>query len=167
MIYIDFDDVIVNTSEVMVKMRSNDKNAPVKYFNDPNFIINLDWSEFLKKVSVLKNAINIIKSFNPNEITILTKVHSLDNEGAAKIHFLRDNGVKCNIMLVPVNGNKSDVVYMKDAILVDDQLHNLEEWENNGGKGIFFDRFGVNADGWGNPNTKYDKIESLDELSKY
>ena len=167
MIYIDFDDVIVNTSEVMVKKRNNDNNAPLKYFNDPDYIINLDWANFLQECSVLNNSVEIIKNMNPKKVAILTKAYTINNEGLAKIKYIRSKGIKCNIILVPVDGNKADVVDPVGSILVDDSLHNLDDWHKAGGISIFYDRFHKNADGWGQPNTKYDKIDSLDELNKY
>ena len=89
MIYIDFDDVIVNTSEVMVKKRNNDNNAPLKYFNDPDYIINLDWANFLQECSVLNNSIEIIRNMNPKKVAILTKAYTINNEGLAKIKYIR------------------------------------------------------------------------------
>ena len=165
--YIDFDDVVINTSEVMVKIRSSGKDVPVKYFTDPDFIINLDWANFLSQCTVLNNAIDIIKSMDPKEVAILTKAYTLNNEGLAKIKYLRSKGIKCDIFIVPVDGNKADVVNPVGNILVDDALHNLDDWHEAGGISIFYDRFHKNADGYGVSNTKYDKIDSLDELNKY
>lgn len=167
MIYIDFDDVVLNTTETILKIRNNGKNVPVKYFYDPEFIINLDWKNFLPQCTVLNNAIEIIKNMDSKEVAILTKVYTLDNEAMAKIEYIRSKGIKCNILIVPVNGNKASVVDPVGNILIDDSLHNLDDWHEAGGISIFYDRFHKNADGYGVPNTKYDKIDSLEELNKY
>ena len=165
--YIDFDDVIMNSSEMLIKAYYNNKAAPDSYFKDDDFIINYDWNKLLKESKVINNAIEIIKEFDPKEVCILTKILSLDNEGGAKIKFLRDNGIKCNIMLVPEHSKKTDVVDPKGCILIDDSLNNLEDWESHGGIPIFFDRFNKNQDGWGKQNTKYKRTDTLEMLKEY
>lgn len=165
--YIDFDDVIMNTSEMLIKDYYKGTASPDSYFNDDDFIINYDWNKLLKESIVINNAIEIIKKFNPKEISILTKILSLDNEGSAKIKFLRDNGIKCNIILVPEHNKKSDMVDPKNCVLIDDSLNNLEDWQNHGGIPIFFDRFNKNCDGWGKTNTSFKSTDTLEILKDY
>lgn len=49
-------------------------------------------------------------------------------------------------------------------ILIDDKLYNLDEWENKGGIGIFFNKDNLDVDTKGKTNTKYPKISSLNIL---
>ena len=165
--YIDFDDVIMNTSEVIIKKYNNDESAPIVYFDDDEYIKNYNWDSLLHESKPINNAIEIIKSFDPNEVTILTKIISLENEGIAKVKFIREMGIKCNIILVPEHIKKTDVVMAKNNVLIDDGLKNLDDWEKAGGKAIFFDRFNTGIDGWGVKNTKYESSNTLEILKKY
>ena len=86
------------------------------------------------------------------------------NEGIAKVNYLRDNGVLTNIHLVPTKVSKSDVVSAEGNILIDDKVYNLDEWVDNGGIGIFFNKDNLDYDIRGNKNIKYKKISNLDIL---
>ena len=165
--YIDFDDVILNTSEILIDAYNKKYNTSVSYICDDNFFINYDYNKLLVESSQINNSINVIKSFDPNEVTILTKILSLDNEGMAKINYLRKNGVKCNIVLVPEHVKKCDVVNASGNILVDDLISNLVDWENAGGKGIFFDRYNNRVDARGDVNTRFESTDTLEILNKY
>ena len=165
--YIDFDNVILNTDDMLIKKYYKGDNTKNKFFNDDEFLINYDYKSLLKECDIINNAINIIKKFDPDEVAIITKILSLDNEGKAKIDYLRENGVKCNIFLVPEYAKKTDIVSAKGNILIGDSLHNLDDWASHGGISIFFDRYGNNCDGWGNKNTKYECTNTLEILDKY
>ena len=167
MIYIDFDDVIVNTSEVLVNTYNLEHNTKVDYVTDENFMINYDYNKLLNDSDSINNSIEILKRLDQNKISILTKVLSLDNEGLAKIKYLRNNGIECNVILVPEHAKKTDVVKVEGCILVDDLIKNLDDWSNKGGISIFFDRYGTNIDALGVKNTKYKSTNSLDILNKY
>ena len=165
--YIDFDNVILNTDEVLIREYYNDGRTDHKCFNDDEFLINYDYNKLLMKCDIINDAIHIIKRFDPKEVAIITKILSLDNEGKAKIEYLRKMGVKCNIYLVPEHAKKTDVVLAKGNILVDDSLHNMDDWASQGGISIFFNKYNKNEDGWGNKNTKYDCTDTLQILDKY
>ena len=161
--YIDFDGVVKDTYiplfEGYIKQDNHD------YVSDKEHVIKKDWMYVLKKSPIINNAIEIINSMN--DVSICTRIHSLENEGVAKIRDLRSLGVKCDIILVPYQVKKTDVVYAKDAILVDDAIFNLEEWEQAEGFPIFFDLLGTNVDGWGYPNKRFVRTRTLDILKKY
>lgn len=70
---------------------------------------------------------------------ILTKVHSLTNEGSAKVDWIRRNGLKQSIILVPYDVKKTDMAMVSGNILIDDCLRNLDDWVNSGGYPILFD----------------------------
>lgn len=133
-------------------------------FNKIKYIQARDWYEILTKSEVISDAINILKEMR--EVAILTKVHSMENEGVAKIKFLRELGVRNEIILAPFTVKKTDVVNPFGNILVDDTVHNLDDWKEKGGIPIFFNKDNLDVDGWGRTNTDYPKIKSLDYLKK-
>ena len=113
--YIDFDGVILDTEDILFY---DWRNEPER-FNMPwdtldRYIERAMWKKILEQAPVINDAIYILKNIDCNDTSIITKVHSLDNEGAAKINYLRGCGVKQNIVLVPYNMSICDVVSAKD-----------------------------------------------------
>jgi len=49
-------------------------------------------------------------------------------------------------------------------ILVDDSLANLNDWYENDGIPIFFNKNDLDIDSWGIRNERYIKIRTLEEL---
>lgn len=127
------------------------------------YIQEINWKETLSKAEVINDSINILKELK-KEITILTKINTLDNEGIAKINFLREHGIKNDVILVPFNLKKTDVVNARNNLLIDDTVHNLDDWNGMGGIPIFFNKDDLDMDNWFNTNTKYKKIKCLDYL---
>ena len=74
-----------------------------------------------------------------NQSAILTKIHSSCNEGVSKVRWLRNQGVKQSIILVPYMVKKTDMVDVCGNILVDDCLENLDDWVCANGIPLFFD----------------------------
>ena len=164
--YIDFDGVIMDTYYPLF-CDYFEKQGQCIYVDDTTHVINKDWQEVLNNSLVINNAFEIIKELNPVETAILTRIHSLENEGVTKIKYIREQGVKCNIILVPYQLKKTDIVHAEGNILVEDAIFNLDEWERAGGIPIFFDTYKNNIDGWGAGNKKYVKTRTLDILKKY
>lgn len=164
-IYIDFDGVIFDTKTLLF---GNDyKLAKLNpNFDKVKYVKDLNWYDMILKSEEINNSISFLKEFK-NKIEILTKVNTLDNEATAKIKILRELGVESNIILVPFNLKKVDIVNAKNNILVDDTVHNLEEWETKKGIPIYFNKDNCDIDNWDNKNTKYEKITSLEYLRKY
>ena len=164
--YIDFDGVIMDTYMPLFHDYFEKQGQGI-YIDDTEHVINKNWQEVLNNSLVINNAIEIIKELNPNTTAILTRIHSLENEGVTKIKYLRNNNVKCDIILVPYQVKKTDIVIAKNNILVDDAIFNLDEWQMAGGIPIFFDTYHNNIDGWGVENKKYTKTRTLEILKKY
>ncbi len=164
--YIDFDGVIMDTYLPLFQDYLEKRKEGI-YVDDTIHVINKNWQEVLTNSVVINDAIRVIKELNIDNTAILTRIHSLENEGVAKINFLRSNGVRCNIILVPYQVKKTDIVSAKNNILVDDAIFNLNEWEMAGGLPIFFDTYQNNIDGWGVENKKYPKTRTLEILKKY
>lgn len=91
----------------------------------------------------------------------------MENEAVAKISKLRGLGISNEVIICPFAFKKSEIVSANGNVLVDDTIHNLEDWEENGGIPIFFNKNNNDIDGWGKVNTKYPKIKSLEYLKKY
>ncbi len=154
MLYIDFDGVILDTDFIIDRDYSK-----IDDIKRSDFIKNYDWNKLVNEASVINNSLDNLKN-SKFDTYILSKISSM-NEGIAKVNYLRDNGVLTNIHLVPTKISKSDVVSVRGNILIDDKVYNLDEWVDNGGIGIFFNKDNLDYDVRGNENTKYKKINSL------
>lgn len=160
--YIDFDQVILATEEELFKEYLEKKAQGIK-LDKQKYLEEFDWDWLVFNSEVIADSIKIIKSV-PND-KILTKVHSL-KEASAKIKFLRANNVTNEIIIVPGNHKKTDLVSAKGNILIDDAVHNLDDWSNAGGIAYFFNKDNLDTDNWGVTNTKYKKINNLKILTK-
>lgn len=150
--YIDCDGVILDTERGLF----DEYNILKK--DNPNlkkrvYLQNMDWEYWIAQASVLNDALNILKNYDPNDTEILTKVHSL-KEAVAKISYFRDNGIRNNIIIVPDNIKKSQIVTPFQNILVDDSNTNLKDWKENFGIPFYF----------GSEEKEFERIESLDEI---
>ena len=168
MIYIDFDGVILDTEELLFEKWHEEVCTPSSTEEDKiRYMQQMDWEYILYHSDAICDSIYYLQNMDPSTTTILTKIHSLENEGGAKVKWIRDNHIKQNIILVPYFLKKSDVVDAKDNILVDDCLKNLDDFTAAQGKGIFFDNDNDDYDSWHQPNTKgYQKVLNLSSFSK-
>ena len=154
--YIGFDGVIIDTEDILLY---DWINYPER-FNMPwdtldRYIERAMWKKILEQAPVINDAIYILKNMDCNDTSIITKVHSLDNEGAAKI--------KHNIVLVPYNLSICDVVSAKDNLLIDVNINNLDEWKSYGGCPMFFDKNKNNIDDYYlYNNKKYQRVLRID-----
>lgn len=162
--YIDFDGVILDTESLMF----HEKSGFWQFSHDEQieYVKNQDWMRILNQATVIKDAINILKELDAEDTAILTKVHSL-NEADAKINYLRDNGVKQSVILVPYKLSKIDVVPAIGNILVDNAMFNLDEWKKSSGIPIFFNKDDEDIDEYGIKNENYPKIKTLRFLNHY
>lgn len=164
--YIDFDNVILDTYLPIFK-DYHDKSKIGTFIDDANYVMQKDWAQILRESPIINDGIEIIKTLDIAQNCILTKIHSLTNEGSSKIIFLRESGIACPIILVPYNVSKTDVVNAKDNVLVDDNLLNLNEWYQKGGISIFFSKDDLDVDAYGRRNTIYPKTRTLKVLRQY
>ena len=161
--YIDFDGVIKDTTPALFDDFPGYSTGT--YISNTEHVIKKDWIYVLANSEVIGNAVEIVNGLN--DAYILTRIHSLENEGVAKISDIRELGFRCDIILVPYQVKKTDIVSAKGNILVDDAIFNLDEWQLAGGIPIFFDLYGNNMDGWKVKNTKYTRTRTLEILRKY
>lgn len=162
--YVDCDGVIFDSipvlfdEEYIILSRKKD-------FNEEKYVKEKNWDLILRKSEIINDAINILKELK--DVIILTKVNSLENESASKIRIFRELDIKNDIILVPYNFKKTDIVSAEGNILVDDTVHNLDDWKKCNGIPIFFNKDNIDIDGWGNTNKNYPKIKSLEYLKKF
>lgn len=161
MIYIDFDDTILATEELLFEEYRRLKKLGISV-NKLKYIQEFDWYRMLYQAKVIGDAIEFLKTME--EASILTKIHSMENEGVAKIKYLREQGIKNDIILVPYPVKKSEVVIPFGNVLIDDSIRNLDDWYENGGIPIFFNKDGNEVDNWAIENKKYQKIKTLRDL---
>ena len=161
MLYIDFDGVILDTEKLLFlpERQFVSEKEKIKHLQE------IDWNFVLNNSEVINEAIYYLKEMNPNNSAILTKIHSLTNEGKAKVDWLRQNKVKQSVILVPYPLKKTAMVDAFGNILIDDCLRNLDDWVENGGGSFLFDIDDDGYDSWNQPNTKgYQKVLSLESF---
>lgn len=150
--YIDCDGVVLNTEKGLFDnyhiLKKQNPSLTRK-----NYIQNLDWRNWLEQAGDLNDAIYILKNYPPDDAELLTRFYSM-NEGGCKVKYLRSRGVRNNIILVPDDLCKSQIVTACGNILVDDSNGNLEDWNNNFGIPFYF----------GDDISEFDRVESLDEV---
>ena len=168
MLYIDFDGVILDTEHLLFKeWRKNPDRHLLPESEKIKYIQASDWDYILRYSEVMNDSLYYLRHMDPNKSFILTKIHSLTNEGSSKIRWIRDQGIMQSVILVPYDLRKCDVVDAEGNILIDDCLKNLDEWQEKNGYPVFFDYDDDNYDSWHKPNVKcYKKIRDLSEYVK-
>ncbi len=166
--YIDFDGVILDTEDILFEeWRKNPDRHLLPEEEKIKYIQNRDWEYIIKNSPEIRDSIYNLHNMDPKETTILTKIHSLRNEGLAKLKWKKENNIKQEIKLVYYIYKKTDIVIAKNNILIDDCLKNLDDWVNSGGHPVFFDKDDDNIDSWDEPNTKgYERVLSLSKFTK-
>ena len=118
--YIDCDGVILDTERGLFEKFHNETSDHSEV-SKINFLQNLNWLEWINNAGDIK-----------------TTVHSL-KEAEAKIRYFREMGVHNNIIIVPYNYQKCDIVNPFNNLLIDNACkRNLEPWEKRGGIPVLF-----------------------------
>ena len=158
-LYIDFDGVILDTIPVLNQalidagLSENDSQEEIR-----DIFTNYPWHTIVDDKLILNDSINSIEKLIDSEkfdIAILTHVNSL-NEAIEKIKYLRKYFRHITIIPCPKELSKTQIVYPKGAILVDDYPENLKEWESEEGIPV---RFSLKGNGKG-----FKVVKKLDEL---
>lgn len=168
MVYIDFDGVILDTEKLLFEeWRKMPNHSLLSEEKKIQYIQVADWKHILDDSEIIRDSLYYLKEMDPKKSTILTKIHSLTNEGMAKVHWIRKNNIEQPIVLVPYTVSKSNMVPASGNILIDDCLKNLNEWSSCGGIPILFDINNDDYDSWGMPNVKgYQKVKDLSVIKK-
>lgn len=162
--YVDFDGVIFDSLSLLFDEEYESLNI-TNEFDRREYIQNKDWNLILDKSEIINNAINILKELK--DVSILTRVNSLENEATSKIKKIRSLGIENEIILAPHTVNKTDIVNPVGNILIDDTLAVLDDWKEKGGISIFFNKDNLDVDGSGTINKDYLKISSLEYLKSF
>lgn len=139
-LYIDFDGVLMDTVTTSYRLLDEQK---VDRTNDEEmlkFYETLNWEEVIEVTPILNDSINRLRKIKDSKrfnISILTHVNSLQ-EIIEKVKFIRKYFHDITVIACPKQISKTQMVHVKDAILIDDWHVNLEEWEKAGGIGIHF-----------------------------
>mgnify|MGYP003305699556 FL=1 len=160
-IYIDFDGVILDTWEVIFKKYYEEFNTTdIKEDNIKKIMLTIGWNYILENSKEINYSLEKIKRISKtHDICILTKINS-KQEQDAKTNFLLENKIK-KMCFVPYTSSKTQYVDPHNNILIDDDIKNLEEWEQHGGIAIFFNKDLNNYDSYGNKNNKFVIINDL------
>lgn len=164
--FIDFDGVILDTSPLLFKRWREIKHEGLTEDDKIAYVKNQDWNYILNNSPVINDSLYYLRHMDDENNIILSTIHSLENEGVAKVKFLRDNGVKLPIILVPYLVDKANMVCAKNNILVDDRVYNLDVWKEFGGHAVFFNKHNLDIDEWHQENIMYTKISTLNNLGK-
>jgi len=123
-------------------------------------MLDLGWDVILENSEEINNSFKKIHQLMINyNVYVLTKVNSIEEEETKKSFLKQQNIV--NVICVPYNSSKTDFVKPFGSILIDDVIHNLEEWEQNGGISILFNEYMKNEDSYGNKSNKFIIIDDL------
>ena len=160
-IYVDFDGVILDTWDVIFKKYYEKYNTfYIKENNIKKIMLDIGWNYILENSKEINDSLEKFKKIGKTyDIYILSKINS-KQEQDAKTNFLLKNNIK-KMYFVPYNLSKIQYVDPYNNILIDDEIKNLEEWEQHGGIAIFFDKNLNKYDSYGNKNNKYLTINDL------
>ena len=145
-LYLDCDGVIldtINKSYAMIREMDIDieKEEEIKRFYQT-----IDWKKLIIDSGEINDSIKKIRELEKHfDIEILTHTNSNEEIREKKDYFSRElPGI--NVISVPKNIDKCDMVSPKGAILVDDYAQNLKKWEEKGGIPIKFSDSGKDCD---------------------
>lgn len=141
-LYIDFDGVILNTTNTLEQMMIDQGLGLDAWedLDDEHFFLSLNWQEIIAKSSPIADSINNIQKLidsNMYELAILTHVNSKE-EWEQKQSFLNQYFEDLTVIPVAYPTPKYQVVDCQNAILVDDYTGNLVLWQEHGGIPIKF-----------------------------
>ena len=144
-LYLDCDGVILDTIPAIDKAlqkvgytyKGQSKNEPfMKDFLKNKF----NWEEEIELIPILDDSVNKIKKLDKEDIfniKILTHVIS-DKEAKAKEKLFAELLPNIEVITVPKEIKKTEMVEVKNGILVDDFLPNVVDFNSEGGIGIKF-----------------------------
>ena len=144
-LYLDCDGVILDTIPAIDKAlqkvgytyKGQSKNEPfMKDFLKNKF----NWEEEIELIPILDDSVNKIKKLDKKNIfniKILTHVIS-DKEAKAKEKLFAELLPNIEVITVPKDTKKTEMVEVKNSILVDDYLPNVVDFNSEGGIGIKF-----------------------------
>ena len=141
-LYIDCDGVIFDTINEAYRMMDESGLDSKNHFLIDNFFKNVDWSVLFKRSKELNNAVNkiiFLKESNLfKDVIMLTKLSGNYNEEGIKRKIFNELLPGIRVITLQRNISKDSIVIANGNILVDDEIKNINSWNNSGGIGIFF-----------------------------
>lgn len=134
-VFLDYDGVLMNTEELIVKYRYMSGLSWTDFFKQ------LDWYSLYEEAKEINDAFKVLRELQQySDIYILTKINSLI-EADLKVETLRREEIQVPILFVPPKVMKSEV-YLPDekSLLIDDSQANVDDWILHGGEGILFNQ---------------------------
>ncbi len=160
--YYDYDGVIKDTFQFTVgKIKKQAIEEKWTKERIDQFLLELDWINIIKEAPEIDESYYVLRQLNPKRNIILTKCASGIVEAYAKKLDLKNNLVKLEMITLPLEANKHEIVDPKGNLLVEDTVKNALGFEENGGIGIFFDTDGDQIDEWHQKNETLPTIRSL------
>jgi len=162
-IYVDFDGVILDTWDIIYpeycrvcqQTEIDDRLIDV--------MLSIGWKKILEESKVIKNNIQKVKDLAKDyDVCVLSKINSSEEE-QEKEKFLKKNGIQ-KMCFVPYAHSKANYVDPTHAILIDDTIENLDEWDGKGGISIYFQQKSKDSDNFDIKNSKYLTINDLLEI---
>lgn len=140
-LYLDFDGVVCDTIDVTRNMMSESGLDFRDYSVREKFYRTVSWEEIFKKCNAINDSINCIQKIIDSgkyNVAFLTHFYLID-EVECKVKYITKFFPDATIIPVPKSISKTQMVNVKDSILIDDYTQNLIEWKHQGGYGIKFD----------------------------
>jgi hypothetical protein len=161
--YIDIDGVVLDTEAHLFDDYEKYIQMGV-VSNYDEYVRAINWKEHIRKCGFIKDSIEVLKEIK-KEVILLGKYCS-QQEVDAKYDIFKEVGYDKPIIFVPFNVKKCDFecVEAKGNVLVDDTIHNLDDWSRVDGYSLYFHKDGILTDNWNNTNTKYRTIKTLRKL---
>lgn len=135
-LYIDCDGVLLDTIKVLYRefdiFREHEPAIPME-----EWLKMIDWEKVLNDAGAIEGSVEAIKIIPTDKVAILTTVQSTE-EAFQKVKYIRSLGIGNEIIIVPSDCDKNEVVPAKGNILVDDHKENLKKWQNAGGIAVQF-----------------------------
>ena len=131
MLFFDYDGVIGDTEEGLF----DDYLRMIVYrptLTKEIYLAEMDWYEWLRERGPKGDSFEIIKSHDPKDAKIFTKCWSL-NEAREKVCYIREVGIKNDIIICPGGYEKTQIICPKGNMLVEDNIKNARDWKRNGG----------------------------------
>lgn len=142
-LYCDCDGVILNTIEVsfnMMRALGYDVNDAVQrnYF----FKHLVEWDEVFEQAQTINNSINKIKLLRESDIfsdiVILTRLSGKCDEERLKRDLFKEYLPDTRVITLQFDLPKASVVKAENNVLIDDEMHNCDNWKCNDGVAILF-----------------------------
>jgi len=135
-LYLDCDGVILDTINKSYQILK-ERNI-IEESERQRYYINTNWDELITLSGEIDNSISKIKLLiGYFDIKILTHVHS-EKEALAKIKYFKKVLPEIEVIIVPKNIEKANMLDPSGALLVDDYYPNLEKWREKGGIPVKF-----------------------------